>query len=74
MFHVNPLLIRLDISFEFSAKQRIHMKHHALFSWKDKSKKKKIIKIKVLSVAILLGSLRVKSRTHFGKPSLCRVT
>ena len=36
--------------------QRIHLKHQALFSSKDKSK----IKIKVLSAAILLGPLRVK--------------
>ena len=32
------------------------MKHQALFSWKDKSKKK----IKMSSAAILLGSLRLK--------------
>ena len=33
--------IRLDFSCESSARQRIHMKHQALFSSKDKSKKKK---------------------------------
>ena len=30
---------RLDISCESSARQRIHTKPQALFSWKDKSKK-----------------------------------
>ena len=29
---------KIDISYEFSARQRIHMKHQALFSSKDKSK------------------------------------
>ena len=33
-------IIRLDISCESSARQRIHMKYQALFSLKDKSKKK----------------------------------
>ena len=32
------------------------MKHQALFSWKNKSRKK----VKVLSAAILFGALRVK--------------
>ena len=31
--------IRLDISGESSARQRIHMKHQAFFSSKDKSKR-----------------------------------
>ena len=39
-----------------TAWQRIHMKHHALFSLKDK------IKIKVSSAAILPGSLRVSQQ------------
>ena len=33
--------IRLDVSSESSARQRIHMKNQALFSSKDKSKKSK---------------------------------
>ena len=33
--------IRLDVSSESSARQRIHMKNQALFSSKDKSKKLK---------------------------------
>ena len=45
--------IRLDVSGESSARQRIHMKNQALFSSKDK-------KIKLLSAAIFVGSLRVK--------------
>ena len=40
-----------DISCESSAWQRIHMKHQALFSLKDKRKI-----IKVPSAAILLGT------------------
>ena len=32
--------IRLDVSSESSARQRSHMKHQALFPWKDKTKKK----------------------------------
>ena len=54
-FHRFSERIRLDISFESSARQKIHIKHQALFSSKDKRKK-----IKVSSAAILLGSLRVK--------------
>ena len=42
MFHVNPLLIRLDISCESSARQKIHMEHQGIFSSKDKSKKNKV--------------------------------
>ena len=38
------------------------MKHQALFSSKDKSKKKKIYVVS--SAAILLGAFRVKIRTH----------
>ena len=41
--------IILDISFEFSARQRIHMKHQALFSSKEK---------KVSSAAIFLSGLK----------------
>ena len=29
--------VRLDVSSESSARQRIHLKHQALFSWTDKS-------------------------------------
>ena len=47
--------IRLDVSSEFSARQRIHMKNEALFSSKDKSKK-----IKCRQLQFLFGALRVK--------------
>ena len=46
--------MRLDVSSESSARQRIHMKHQALFSSKDKSKK-----IKCLLLQFLFGALRV---------------
>ena len=46
--------IRLDVSSESSARQRIHMKNQALFTSKDKSKK---IKYRLLQV--LFGALRV---------------
>ena len=42
-FHCFSKKIRLDISCESSAKQRIHMKHQASFSLKDKSKKHKSV-------------------------------
>ena len=47
--------IRLDISCESSAKQRIHMKHQALFPKKDKSKK-----IKCRLPQFFFGALRIK--------------
>ena len=50
--------IRLDISCESYARQRIHKKHQVLFASKDKSKKKNI---KLSSAAILLGSLRINA-------------
>ena len=51
--------IRLDVSSESSARQRILMKNQALFSSKDKSKK-----IKMSSAAsFVYGALRVKNNT-----------
>ena len=47
-------IIRLDISCESSARHMIHMKYHALFSSKDKSKK-----IKFHLLQFLYGPLRV---------------
>ena len=47
--------IRLDVSSESFAMQRIHLKHQALFSSKDKSKK-----LKCHLLQFLFGSLRVK--------------
>ena len=46
--------IRLDISCESSARQRIHMEHQATFPYKDKSKK-----IKCRLLQFLFGALRV---------------
>ena len=48
-FHCFSEKIRLDVSSESSARQRIHMKNQALFSSKDKSKK-----IKMSSAAIFV--------------------
>ena len=49
--------IRLDVSSESSARQRIHMKNQALFSLKDKSKKK----LKCRLLQFLFGALRVNA-------------
>ena len=49
VFNVFSEKIRLDVSSESSARQRIHMKNQAIFSSKDKSKK-----IKILSAAIFV--------------------
>ena len=46
--------IRLDVSSESSARQRIHLKHQALCSSKDKSKK-----LKCRLLHFLFGALRV---------------
>ena len=46
--------IRLDVSIECSARQRIHMKNQALFSFEDKSKK-----LKCCLLQFLFGALRV---------------
>ena len=51
--------IRLDISCESSARQRIHMKHQALFSSKDKGKK-----LKCRLLQFLFCALRVKSMVN----------
>ena len=48
--------IRLDVSSESSAQQRIHKKNQALFSSKDKNKK-----LKCCLLQFLFGSLRVKA-------------
>ena len=47
--------IRVDVSSESSARQRIHMKYQAVFSSKDKSKK-----LKSHLLQFLFGALRVK--------------
>ena len=50
--------IRLDVSSESSARQRIHMKNQASFSLKDKSEK-----LKCRLLQFLFGALRVTSLT-----------
>ena len=52
--------IRLDVSRESSARQRIHMKNQALFSSKDKSKN-----LKCRLLQFLFGALRVKLNALF---------
>ena len=54
-FHCFSEKIRIDVLSESSARQRIHMKHQASFSLKDKSKK-----ISVVCCKFLFGALRVK--------------
>ena len=54
LFHCFSQKIRLDLSSESSARQRIHMKNQALFSLKDESKK-----FKCHLLQFLLGTLRV---------------
>ena len=51
--------IRLDVSSESSAWQRIHLKHQALFSSKDNSKK-----LKCRLLQFLFGALRVNFIIH----------
>ena len=55
-FHCFSEKIRLDVSSESSASQRIHMKNQALFSSKDKGKK-----LKCRLLQILFGALRVSN-------------
>ena len=53
------------MSCESSAQQRIHTKHQALFSLKDKIKKKN----SVVCCKFLFGALRVKDFFSFESPS-----
>ena len=60
MFQVNlSEKIRLDVSSESSARQRIHLIHQALFSLKDKSKK-----LKCRLLQFLFSALRVNLSFH----------
>ena len=56
-FHCFSEKIRLDISCESPARQRIHIKHQGLFLLKHQKKKKKKLKCRLLQ--ILFGALRV---------------
>ena len=59
IFHCFSEKIRLDVSSESSARQRIHMKNQALFSSKDKSKK-----LKCRLLQFLFAALRVKNAIY----------
>ena len=61
IFHCFSEKIRLDVSSESSARQRIHMNNQALFSLKDKSQK-----IKMSSAAIFVWRFKGKGDlVHF---------
>ena len=65
-FHCFSDKIRIDVSCEYSARQRIHMKNQALFSLTDKSKT-----LKCLPLQLLFGALRVNWKSgafHLGGP------
>ena len=56
-FHCFSEKVRLDVSSESSARQRIYMKNQALFSSQDKYKKLKKLKCRLLQ--FLFGTLKV---------------
>ena len=60
--------VRLDVSSESSARQRIHLKHQALFSSKDKRKQ-----LKCRLLQFLFGALRVNPPFKKG-PTICHLT
>ena len=61
-FHCFSEKIRLDVSRESSARQRIHMKNQALFSLKDKSKKLKCCLLHILFGALRVNIIQVKDK------------
>ena len=61
--------IRLDVSSESSARQRIHMKNQALFSSKDKSKK-----LKFHLLQFLFSALRVKAKATYNNKVILQLT
>ena len=66
-FHGFADKIRLDVSSESSARQRIHIKNQAVFSLKDKSKK-----LKCRLLQFLFGALRVKiNKLQYAKYGPC---
>ena len=64
LFHCFSEKIRLDVSSESSARPRIHIKHQALFSSKDESKK-----LKCRLLQFLFGALGVKNYVVVDKPT-----
>ena len=68
-FHCFSEKIRLGVSSESSARQRIHMKNQALFFSKDKSEKLKCRLLQFLFGAVCVNKLRrliqnIDSKTH----------
>ena len=61
-FHCFSENIRLDVSCESSARQRIHMKNKALFSSKDKSEK---FKCHLLQFLYGASMFKIKELTIF---------
>ena len=61
--------IRLDVSSESSARQRIHMKNQTLFSSKDKSKK---LKCCLLHFLFQIGTLRVNMKWKADVTNKCQ--
>ena len=58
--------IRLDVSCESSAKQRIHMKYQALFYQTMKKY------ARLSSAAVVIGALRVKTCRYVRHRNFCR--
>ena len=56
--------IRIDVSSESSAGQRIHVKNQVLFSSKDKSEK-----LKCRLLQFLIGALRASTKLQFQQPA-----
>ena len=64
LFHCFSKKIRLEVSSDSSARQRILLKHEALFSSKDKSKE-----LKCRLRQFLFGALRVNFGNLLQRPS-----
>ena len=60
---VFQIKIRLDVSSESSARQRIHRKNQALFSLEDKSKKLKCCLLQCLFTALRVNRSSTKAKT-----------
>ena len=73
-FHCFSKKIRLDVSSESSARQRIHMKNQAFFSSKDKNKKLKCRLLQFLFGTIRVNQIALKPKLHsFGLSECSRV-
>ena len=65
-FHCFSEKIRLDVSSESSARQRIHIKNQALFSSKDKRKKLKCRLLQFSFGALMVNSTLLKDGKDAG--------